>query len=151
MKPTIGTLSDRSFNNYLSILEGSSKLSPATQLSILHSMRHNFRAQDFAAITQDIAQKAKATGSNRSSRDILMTPTQGVGRGRSSSSVVPVATAARRASTQSVMPVQKPVRGGRQLDPTILSSRTAAINPLSDFPLTLGSANAPLVFTPPVL
>lgn len=142
---SLASLSDRAFNNYLSILKGSSKLAPALQLSILHSMKSALDPQTFnelrTQLTTQQRERVAARIAARSKRDPLMAPTQGVGRGRV---VRSRGTAPTTSSAQDAISVQLG-RGSRQLSPTILPSNAAAINPLADFPLT---TNAPLIYTP---
>ena len=138
---SLASLSDRAFNNYLSILKGSSKLAPALQLSILHSMKSALDPQTFNELRTQLTTQQRERVAARSKRDPLMAPTQGVGRGRV---VRSRGTAPTTSSAQDAISVQLG-RGSRQLSPTILPSNAAAINPLADFPLT---TNAPLIYTP---
>lgn len=138
---SLASLSDRAFNNYLSILKGSSKLAPTVQLSILHSMKSALDPQTFNELRTQLTTQQRERVAARSKRDPLMAPTQGVGRGRV---VRSRGTAPTTSSAQDAISVQLG-RGSRQLSPTILPSNAAAINPLADFPLT---TNAPLIYTP---
>ncbi len=155
---SVGSLSDRAFNNYLSVISGASKLSPAAQLSILHSMRNNLRPQDLRVLSEDIAARSRQSPSGASSKG--NPPSLGIRTGVAKRSNSPAAIAAGRAPSSSLVPVESPAAqrqitqpftrtGRRQLSSAMLPSNPSVVNPLADaFPLTTRAA---AVFTPSVL
>lgn len=155
MSVTVGSMSDRAFNNYLGVITGSSKLSPAAQLSILHSMRHNLRPQDLRVLSEDIAARARQSTASKGNP-----PRLGIRTGVAKRSNSPADIAAGRAPASSLVPVASPATqrqvtqpfmrtGRRQLSASMLPSNPSVVNPLAEaFPLTTRAA---AVFTPPVL
>lgn len=144
---SIGNLSDRSFNNYLSILEGSSKLRPDTQLSILHSMRNNIDPRTLQMLQADLAQKVRTAKPTQSQQRL------GIRTGIATRSSGPprslvVQNASPAVQQQQFNQPQRSRMGRRQLSASMLPSDPGSVNTLAEsFPLT---TRAPLIFTPPI-
>ena len=143
---SIGNLSDRSFNNYLSILEGSSKLRPDTQLSILHSMRNNIDPRTLQMLQADLAQKVRTEKPTQSQQRLGIRTGIAKRSGPLRSSVVQNASPA--VQQQQFNQPQRSRMGRRQLSAAMLPSDPGSVNTLAEsFPLT---TRAPLIFTPPI-